>query len=543
LYPVKRLPRLSRVPPTALHAGGLIALIVVAIAPLAHLAWRTSERQAELEVTLLRSEALMWAQRFGARASAELYNGANAVLRPLNAGRFADPSRAPSDPRLMFDAAREAERCRCAPPFRPLYAFRTNLTAAGTVVVGGPRDTEHTRWLVDAVRRVRTRVRGNWDVAVMSELDQRTGTVVFLSSNRRSASDSVLIFGFATDTALVSRYVFRDAFARLNPPLAAPQDWIALRVVDERGLPVFATRAAVDTAYSHALVLGDIWGQWSIEASLLPYAAAHVLGGQRPRSATSYLWFLLGVAALLLAGATMLVWRMVDLARVRNDFTSSVSHELRTPLTQILLYSEMLEMERAGGAGERRAAVGVITRETRRLIHLVENVLRYSRAEKHGEALNVRPLGARTVLDQVAADFVPLADTKRVAVGVVGDEAIVVEADEDALRRIAINLLDNAVKHGPAGQTVTLGVEKLDDWIRVFVDDDGPGVPAEHRQRIFQPYARLSGSAIGSDTGSGLGLANVRSLAQAHRGRYGVIERAGGGSRFFVDFRWRRAPG
>ena len=91
------------------------------------------------------------------------------------------------------------------------------------------------------------------------------------------------------------------------------------------------------------------------------------------------LFALLGTVTTLVGVAVSLLWRMHELGRLRADFTSSVSHELRTPLTQILLYAETLEMERHRSPAKRAEAINVITRETRRLIHLVENVLQFSR--------------------------------------------------------------------------------------------------------------------------------------------------------------------
>src|SRR6185503_16266036 len=109
----------------------------------------------------------------------------------------------------------------------------------------------------------------------------------------------------------------------------------------------------VDSTISARLQLGDIWGQWVVEASLRPAAAQAVLARGLPASPQPYLAVLLAVSALLLLAAGLLMWRMIELARLRADFTSSISHELRTPLTQVLLYSETLEMDRAQSVAER----------------------------------------------------------------------------------------------------------------------------------------------------------------------------------------------
>jgi signal transduction histidine kinase len=233
---------------------------------------------------------------------------------------------------------------------------------------------------------------------------------------------------------------------------------------------------------------------------------------------------------VLLGAAVLLVWRIADLARVRSDFTSSISHELRTPLTQILMYAEMVEMNRTESVDERSKAIGIITRETHRLIHLVENILRFSRTEQSGVTLTPKRLEVRALLDEVVNAFRPIASAKDVVLVVTGESSIHVNADDDALRRIVLNFLDNAVKYGPERQCVVVSVEQHGAWVRVGVADRGPGVAADDRERIWKPFVRVA-----KGTGGGIGLAIVRDLVERHGGRSGVKAGAAGGATFYVE--------
>jgi signal transduction histidine kinase len=112
---------------------------------------------------------------------------------------------------------------------------------------------------------------------------------------------------------------------------------------------------------------------------------------------------------------------------------------------------------------------------------------------------------------------------------------VVVSVDRDALRQMLLNLLDNAVKYGPAGQVITIGTETTGDRVRIFVEDQGPGIPHEDRQRVWEPYVRLGRAAETATGGSGIGLAVVRELVSLHNGRTRAEGTPGGGARMVIE--------
>jgi signal transduction histidine kinase len=224
------------------------------------------------------------------------------------------------------------------------------------------------------------------------------------------------------------------------------------------------------------------------------------------------------------------------LARLRTEFVSGVSHELRTPLAQIRWFAELLHLGKLRSEDERARSAGIIDQEARRLTYLVENVLNFSRSEKGANRVSL----ASTELDREILEalelFAPLARARKMVVAPALNAGAVVSLDRDAFRQILLNLLDNAVKYGPAGQTITVGSEIAGDRARVWVEDQGPGIPNEDRQRVWEPYVRLNRDVESATGGSGIGLSVVRELMSLHGGRTRFEGAPGGGARVVIDF-------
>jgi signal transduction histidine kinase len=246
----------------------------------------------------------------------------------------------------------------------------------------------------------------------------------------------------------------------------------------------------------------------------------------------SWLILLLGIAAGLAVVGLLQLRREQELSRLRTDFTSSVSHELRTPLAQILLSGETLALERARSDEERAEAASVIVKEARRLIRIVENVLSFARLERGGHAVDPRPARVAPLLRAILTPWVPMAEG-RVRIATQFDESAWAMVDAGALTQVVHNLLDNAVKYGPAGQTLRVGLTREPGLVRIAFEDQGPGVAEADRVRIWQPFVR----AAPSGGGTGLGLAVVRDLIVAHGGTVAVESVSTGGARFSVTLR------
>jgi signal transduction histidine kinase len=222
------------------------------------------------------------------------------------------------------------------------------------------------------------------------------------------------------------------------------------------------------------------------------------------------------------------------LARQRK-FVADASHELRTPLTSILANLELLE---ADLGGEQKEIATSALRSSRRMRRLVADLLLLARADAGRQAPR-RPVDLASVAREAAAEAQPLGEERQVTVD--APEAVTLAAVPDDLHRVALNLIENALIHTPAGTPVTVAVRPEGHDAVLEVSDRGPGVPAALRERVFERFTH--GDGDGSPRpGSGLGLAIVWAVADAHGGTVELTQADGGGARFVVRLPVGEAP-
>jgi two-component system OmpR family sensor kinase len=207
----------------------------------------------------------------------------------------------------------------------------------------------------------------------------------------------------------------------------------------------------------------------------------------------------------------------------QRQFVADASHELRTPLTSILANLELLADVLDGERGE---AARSALRSSQRMRRLVGDLLLLARADAKRQ-LPREPTDVGRVLVEAAAELGPVADGHDLTID--ADEAIV-NGTRDELHRMTLNLMENAIRHTPAGTHVSARVTSVDGHVVLTVQDDGPGVPDELRERIFERFVRGAGDRGSS---SGLGLSIVRAVAQSHGGSVD-LEHADPGARFVV---------
>jgi len=233
----------------------------------------------------------------------------------------------------------------------------------------------------------------------------------------------------------------------------------------------------------------------------------------------------------LLAVAVVLQRRGARLAQMREAFLANVSHDLRTPLAQIRMFSETLLLGRLTDEDERRRSLEIIRREAAGLSDLVDNIVHAS--GRAGPPLRPEPTDLDRLVRHTVDTLRPSADAKGVTLAPRVTGRTPTEVDAVALRRILVNLIDNAIKYGPRGQVVTITLEGGEDGVEVVVEDQGPGVPRRERARVWERFVRLPHDDVGV-TGTGIGLAVVRGLAEQHGGSVRMDAGSGGGARVFV---------
>jgi two-component system, OmpR family, sensor kinase len=220
-------------------------------------------------------------------------------------------------------------------------------------------------------------------------------------------------------------------------------------------------------------------------------------------------------------------------------FLLSISHDLRTPLTSIKGYAEAMADGVIDSPPDRARAATVISTEAQRLERLVADLLDLARLDAHEFSLDVRPVDVRSVVSAAVAAFEPTASDWGVRLELVPGAANGMEVDPERLAQIVANLVENALKY--AQTFVRVAVTAQGAGVELLVDDDGPGIPAQERARVFERLYTARG-APGRKVGTGIGLAIVHELAAAMGGRAGCESLPGGGTRFVVRIPSGAAP-
>ena len=270
-------------------------------------------------------------------------------------------------------------------------------------------------------------------------------------------------------------------------------------------------------------------GSSTFWVALRPDVARFLVAGGIPESRLpASLLLLAGSIVLAIAGFASLRSE-IRLVRSRERFLANVSHELRTPLQQILMFVQLLRLGRTRTESERERSLEIIERETHRLIALSNSVLAAAKPEMQ---LTSAPVDVAEVAQTAADFFAPLAEGRKMRIELDVPEKAVARGDPGAIRQILINVLDNAAKYGPIGQTIIIGVRKEGKLVRLWVDDSGPGIPPAERDKVWKPFFRMGGTVDDSTGGAGLGLSIVRDLATAMGADANLSETQAGGTRF-----------
>ena len=431
-----------------------------------------------------------------------------------------------------------ASGCRCDDlAIRSL--FRVDLSTEALEVSGEPLGAEATKWILGTLRGDR-RVPPTRHAYLLSvgTIDGRP-RLLGVTYGRDRFGAPVMLAGFAADPmALAPAFTHVIDHAPLLPPTLTGKrdsDLVRAFVSARDGTPLFGTGTPPDWIRADGALEASLDGL-RYQVALNPERAAGLVIGGLPKSRLPLLLGLLTLTAGLLAVAVQQLRREHDLTRLRADFVASVSHELRTPLAQIRLFSETLLLRRVRSGAEAQRSLEIIQQESRRLTHLVENVLYFSRGERGAQRLALTPTRLAPVIEELLEAFGPLAHSGRSTIHLRIHHDVMAPIDSEALRQIVLNLLDNAVKYGGPGQNIAVGLDRRDERAILTVDDQGPGVAREIRTRIWDPYWRQTSAASSAVAGTGIGLAVVRDLVRLHGGTIRVEDAPGGGARFVIEF-------
>ncbi|HKW40779.1 MAG TPA: HAMP domain-containing sensor histidine kinase, partial [Gemmatimonadales bacterium] len=531
----------SRPPrPRGVFIAALLLLTLALAGAIALQAYRNFRDHRATAERVLRDYARLAAARFANRTEMALYYyafwPAVDALTHMKAGL----RNAALPPPARLPPSNEPH----AADFRKLarYTFRYDLRTGRLETAGATPSAATRKWLRDTLPAHSRTVYDPKEHlgAIVHTVDGMSRAIVYTAVNDEAGAPRTLVGLEEDPRGFEPLYTAEeDKFPLLPRPLTGGVAYDSLGsaiVTQANGVELYrspvqyAPTFAARDSFEHPMM-----GAMRVQVALRPDVAPKLVIGGIPRSNVPMLISLLALTAGLVVAALLQLHREYELARLRADFVSGVSHELRTPLAQIRMFSETLLLGRVRSDREQIRSLEIIDQEARRLTHLVENLLHFSRSERQVTRLSPAPAPLGPLVRAAVEAFAPLAATRGITLATDIADGLVGLVDAEALRQMLLNLLDNAAKYGPPDQTVTVGLSASEGRARLWVDDQGPGIPAADRERIWERFWRLERDRGSSIAGTGIGLSVVRELVALHGGRAWAEDAPQGGARFVIE--------
>lgn len=437
----------------------------------------------------------------------------------------------PSGPMLEFLSAR--------PGIEAVIVADSALRRAK--IFAGPRGSPWSGRESDALNALgaaRDTLARLWRV---SRLEYRKIEPVQLPGPARPEQDATLLFVVRDERGarIVGMVLDEETFVRttvLNKAQEIAGDEFVLAISRE-GLPVLvaSTGSVRADELRHIARLWMLPG-FSVGIRLQGETVEDIL----ERRFTGNLFLILVMSLFLVGGA---YWaframkREMELAQLKSDFVSNVSHELRTPLALIRMYAETLEMGRLTDPEKQRQYHLTILQEAERLSRLVNNVLNFARIEAGRKEYHFAAVDLNTVVADVLRVYSHQLEHEGFSpVRELAGDLPPVRADREAVTEALINILDNAMKFGGPSKYLRVSTGRQGGGVAVEVEDRGIGISPAHQKKIFETFYRVPGAAAPGTKGSGIGLALVRQIMEAHGGTVTVQSQPGAGSTFRMIF-------
>lgn len=516
----------------------VLLLTVVLAAGLAYEAWNAAHSHRVTAERTIREYATFAAWEYNSSVKEMLYSNIAWLFSPIVHEEPLKRGTPLKSPAVLLRA--EAKQKLCPGDSTP-YAFRLDLDSRKMTFAGTAPNAVQQAWIRDTLLASLASYGRDYSYSAVTGHPSRgkpPHSIVYQVKWHPGGTPAA-VYGvqFCVESFSAGSFATIMRKYQILPPSLTgqrPNDSLFSVVVhDGAGKELYRSGVQYTPAFAGKHVL-DVYGGLVTSVAINPALADDLLIGGLPRSRLPLLLILLGLTGLLVSVGLAQLRRENELARLRSDFIASVSHELRTPLAQVRMFAETLRLGRVRNEGERERSLSIIDQEARRLTHLVENILQFSRAERDSVRLSPREADVAAEVRETIDCFTPIARARRVVVDASLDPGIRASVDVEAFRQILLNVLDNAVKYGPEGQTVRVGLTRAGANARITVDDEGPGIPAPDRERIWAPFFRLERDASSAVAGSGIGLAVVLDLVELHGGRVSVEGRAQG-TRFVIE--------
>lgn len=345
-----------------------------------------------------------------------------------------------------------------------------------------------------------------------------------------------------TDVAgliLNPQYVRKEYLNRLIPGLLRgsgtkrSESGLAVSVFDEKQNQIYANASGVKN-YQVKMAFAPVFPNWDLAATYRGSSIQSVAQASFEKSLllTAFVLCLLLVGIILTLRAAS---REMSLAAAKSSFVSNVSHELKTPLALIRLYAETLELDRVKDEQQGKDFLRTINGETRRLTQLINNILDFSKIEAGRKEYRFVSSDVAEIVETVLRTYEYQLRDAGFEVSTRIDQGLpMVAIDAEAISQAVVNLLNNATKYSEDAKKIEVAVAARDSHIAIEVADHGIGILRSEQQKIFEKFYRVSTTLVHNTKGSGLGLALVKHVVEAHGGRVLVDSELGRGSRFTI---------
>jgi signal transduction histidine kinase len=336
--------------------------------------------------------------------------------------------------------------------------------------------------------------------------------------------------GYYWDLSSLKEEIFPNILENLTKDTG-----LSLQVIDERGRNILTGKEEVTSKDSLSLSYRQFPFPWKLLVSQPAFSDLELTAR---RENFLYGVLLTFIVALMLMGAFLIVRdisRESETTRLKTEFVHNISHELKTPLTLIRLYGETLQRKEDLKKDERKEAYEIITKESERLSHLINNVLDFSRIEMGRKEFDFKKGSLAQIVRDTLESYRYHLEKKGFSIKKeIASDLPEMNFDGEALASVLVNLLSNAMKFSSKIKEVTVKLFKDSGSAVLQVADKGIGISPADTSRIFNRFYRVKNEIVSDTGGSGLGLTLVKHIAESHGGRIKVESEPGRGSIFSV---------
>jgi signal transduction histidine kinase len=371
--------------------------------------------------------------------------------------------------------------------------------------------------------------------APMFKLEHQYQQYIFRTLPCSGKSESWSFAGISLNTKYIQESflpeIVPDALSKCDIDVRNTE--LALGVYDEHKSEIY-TSATGANGPEVSMAFGPIFPRWDLALGYKNTTIEALARDnfQKNLMLTLFVFSLLVFGIILTLRATA---REMKLAQAKSTFVSNVSHELKTPLALIRLFAETLELGRVKSSEKAHEYYRIINNESRRLTQLINNILDFSKIEAGRKEYQFVESDVAEVVEDVVRSYEYQIVNSGFEMKIDIDHNLPhAPIDRDAISQAVLNLINNAVKYSDEHKVVDIRVRGRDNAIAIEVADRGIGIPRSEHEKIFEKFYRVSTGLVHDTKGSGLGLALVKHIVEAHRGQILVESTPDKGSRFTI---------